>query len=95
MAARRLLTPIPGSYGDGVHRLFSLPVADVWPAYVAKLERKGRTEAELIEVARWLTGFDAATLRGHLDAGTSFADFFDAATLPPRSEEHTSELQSH
>lgn len=74
---------IPGPYGGGVHRVFAVPVADVWPAYVAKVERKGRTQAELIEVTTWLTGFDADVLQRHLDAGTTFADFFAAATLPP------------
>lgn len=66
-----------------MHRIFTTPVAAVYPHYVAKLERKGRTQAELDEVIEWLTGFDAAALGAHLEAGTTFADFFDAATLNP------------
>lgn len=60
-----------------------MPVADVYPLYVAKLERKGRTRAELDQVIEWLTGFDAPMLERHLEAGTTFADFFADATLNP------------
>lgn len=67
----------------GVHRVFTTPVASVYPLYVTKVERKGRTQAEVDEVICWLTGFDVATLRRHLDEGTTFADFFDQATLHP------------
>jgi hypothetical protein len=66
-----------------VHRIFTTPVAAVYPRYLAKVERKGRTQAELDEVFAWLTGFDDAGLAAHLDAGTTFAAFFDAATLNP------------
>lgn len=62
-------------------RIFTTKVADVYPHYVAKIERKGRTEAELHQVIEWLTGFDEAALRGHLSAGTTFEDFFGAAQL--------------
>lgn len=66
-----------------VHRIFTTSVASVYPHYVAKAERKGRTQAEVDEVIRWLTGFDEAELRRHLDDGTTFADFFAAADLNP------------
>ncbi|MBT0993314.1 DUF2200 family protein [Cellulomonas sp. DKR-3] len=66
-----------------MHRIFTTSVASVYPLYVAKVERKGRTAAEVDEVVRWLTGFDDAELRGHLEAGTTFADFFAAARLNP------------
>jgi hypothetical protein len=66
-----------------MHRIFGTSVASVYPLYVAKLERKGRTREELDEVIAWLTGFDAAALREQLDSGATFAEFFDAATLPP------------
>ena len=65
------------------HRIFAMPFAGVYPAYVAKAERKGRTRAEVDEVITWLTGFDAADLEHHLAQGTTFADFFAAATLNP------------
>jgi hypothetical protein len=64
-------------------RIFTTSVASVYPHYVAKVEKKGRTTQELHEVVEWLTGFDEATLQHHLDAGTTFADFFAAAHLNP------------
>jgi hypothetical protein len=65
------------------HRIFSTTVASVYPLYLAKVERKGRTQDELDTVIRWLTGFDEAELQRHLAAGTTFADFFAAARLNP------------
>ncbi len=58
-----------------------MPFASVYPHYVNKVERKGRTTAELDEVIRWLTGFDEAELAGHLAAETTFRDFFADARL--------------
>lgn len=66
-----------------MHRLFTTSVASVYPLYVTKVERKGRTRAEVDEVIRWLTGFDQATLDEHLAQGTTFQDFFAAADLNP------------
>ena len=66
-----------------MHRIFTTSVASVHPHYVAKVEKKSRTRAELDQVICWLTGFDEAELAHHLEAGTTFADFFDAATLNP------------
>jgi hypothetical protein len=57
----------------------------VYPHYVTKVEKKGRTQAELDQVIEWLTGFDESTLRGHLAAGTTFEDFFAAARLNPQA----------
>ncbi|MGC5166497.1 DUF2200 domain-containing protein [Luteimicrobium sp. DT211] len=64
-------------------RIFTTPFGDVYPLYVAKVERKGRTTAELDEVVRWLTGFSDAELARHLADGTTFEDFFAAADLNP------------
>ena len=64
-----------------MHRIFATSVASVYPHYVAKVEKKGRTKAELDEVIEWLTGYDAAALEAHLDAGTTFEDFFADADL--------------
>jgi hypothetical protein len=72
-----------------MHRIFTTSVASVYPHYVAKAERKGRTQAEVDQVIEWLTGFDEATLRRHLDDETTFADFFAAATLNPRVDQIT------
>jgi hypothetical protein len=68
-----------------VSRIFTTSVASVYPHYVAKVERKGRTRDELDEVIEWLTGFDEPALTRHLDAGTTFEDFFAAARLNPHA----------
>ena len=59
--------------------------ASVYPHYVTKVERKGRSQAELDQVICWLTGFDAGELEHHLAAGTTFEDFFAAAHLNPNA----------
>ena len=66
-----------------MHRIFSTSVASVYPHYVAKVEKKGRTKAELDQVITWLTGYDDAALAAHLEAGTTFEDFFADADLNP------------
>jgi hypothetical protein len=66
-------------------RIFTTSFASVYPLYVTKVERKGRTKAELDQVIEWLTGFDRAALEGHLAAGTTFEDFFADARLNPRA----------
>lgn len=66
-------------------RIFTVSVASVYPHYVTKVERKGRTVAELDEVICWLTGFDETELRQRLAADTTFADFFADARLNPRA----------
>jgi len=66
-----------------VHRIFTTSVASVYPHYVTKVERKGRTKAELDQVIEWLTGYDDAALKEHLEAETTFQDFFAAADLNP------------
>lgn len=70
-------------------RVFTISVASIYPLYLTKIEKKGRTKAELDEVFRWLTGFDDATLTAHLEARTTFADFFAVATLPPAASQIT------
>lgn len=64
-------------------RIFAVSVASVYPHYVAKVEKKGRSVAELDEVIRWLTGFDEAELQRSLADGTTFEDFFAQARLNP------------
>jgi hypothetical protein len=66
-------------------RIFTTSVAAVYPLYLAKVERKGRTKAELDQVIEWLTGYDESDLDSHLAAGTTFEDFFAAARLNPHS----------
>ena len=64
-------------------RIFTTSVAAVYPHYVTKVEKKGRTKAELDQVIGWLTGFGQGELRDHLAAGTTFEDFFAEARLNP------------
>ena len=63
------------------HRIFALPVASVYPLYIEKVEKKGRTQDELDAAITWLTGYDESELRRHLAQGTTFADFFAGARL--------------
>lgn len=72
-----------------MHRIFTTSFASVYPLYVTKVERKGRTKAELDQIIEWLTGFDEAALQRHLDAGTTFEDFFADAELNPRVDQIT------
>jgi len=74
------------------HRIYTTSVASVYPHYVTKVEKKGRTEDELREVITWLTGFDDATITQHLEEGTTFEDFFAAASLNPASEQITGSI---
>jgi hypothetical protein len=69
------------------HRIYSMSVAKVYPLYVQKAEKKGRTKAEVDAIIRWLTGHDAASLEKELKAGTSFEAFFARAPAmnPARS----------
>ncbi|WP_343520459.1 DUF2200 domain-containing protein [Sphingomonas sp.] len=61
------------------HRVYTISVASVYPHYIAKAEKKGRTQAEVDEIFRWLTGFSQEQLEAHLEAKTSFEDFFARA----------------
>jgi hypothetical protein len=58
------------------HRIYSVSVASVYPHYVAKAEKKGRTKAEVDEIICWLTGHSQTTLDRELATQTSFEDFF-------------------
>lgn len=64
------------------HRIYAMSFARVYPEYVAKAERKGRTKAEVDEVIRWLTGYDQDGLEGQLDRGAECESFFAEAPHP-------------
>lgn len=64
-------------------RVFEMSFASVYPLYLAKVEKKGRTREELDAVVRWLTGFDEAALADQIERRTSFRQFFEEATLNP------------
>ncbi len=62
-------------------RIASMTFASVYPHYVTKIEKKGRTRAELHEVISWLTGFDDKQIQQQIDDAVTFEAFFDRATL--------------
>ena len=70
-------------------RIFTTSFASVYPHYVTKVEKKGRTKADLDQVIGWLTGFDESELSDHLAAGTTFERFFADARLNPNASSIT------
>ena len=69
------------------HRIYGMSVASVYPHYVTKAEKKGRTREEVHAVIRWLTGYDEAGLAAVLADKTSFEDFFaQAPAMNPARE---------
>ncbi len=64
------------------HRIYSTSFASVYPHYVAKAERKGRSRAEVDEIISWLTGYSGDDLGSVLDAETDFETFFAEAPRP-------------
>lgn len=66
------------------HRIYTMSFAKVYPLYIAKVERKGRTKAEVDEVIRWLTGYSQKQLDAQLARETDFETFFaDAPKMNP------------
>ncbi|MCF8505015.1 MAG: DUF2200 domain-containing protein [Caulobacter sp.] len=66
------------------HRIYTTSFASVYPHYVAKAERKGRTKADVDEIIRWLTGLTQDQLDAHLEAKTTFENFFaEAPSMRP------------
>jgi hypothetical protein len=61
------------------HRIYSTSVASVYPHYVTKAEKKGRTKSEVDGIFRWLTGYSQPELEAQLEAGTDFETFFSEA----------------
>lgn len=60
-------------------KIYAMKFSSVYPHYVAKAERKGRTKAEVDAIIFWLTGYDAASLNDQIDRGTTFEVFFNEA----------------
>ena len=70
------------------HRIYSISFASVYPHYVAKAEKKGRTKAEVDEIIRWLTGFSQEELDAQLAKKSDFETFFaEAPRLNPARAE--------
>lgn len=61
------------------HRIFTTSFASVYPHYVAKAEKKGRTKAEVNEIILWLTGYSPEELAARLEDQTDFESFFTEA----------------
>lgn len=61
------------------HRIYTTSVASVYPHYVAKAEKKGRTRAEVDEIIRWLTGYSKEELEAQLEKQIDFENFFRQA----------------
>lgn len=64
-------------------RVYRMSFASVYPHYLAKAEKKGRTKAEVDEIIFWLTGYNAEALQQHIDNKTDFENFFAQAQLNP------------
>lgn len=78
------------------HRIFSTSFASIYAHYVAKVERKGRTTAELHEVLTWLTGYDDHALQRVIDEEVTLEDFFARApAMNPRAELITGVICGH
>lgn len=69
---------ITQSYDEKIARI---SFASVFPHYVAKVERKGRTKAELLDAIEWLTGYNEKDLEAMIEANVSFEYFFEHATM--------------
>lgn len=68
------------------HPIFQMPFAKVYPLYIQKAERKGRTKAEVDEIIRWLTGYTQAGLQKQIKQEVDFETFFaDAPRMHPNS----------
>jgi hypothetical protein len=68
----------------GKHRIYTTSVASVYPHYVAKAEKKGRSRSEVDEIIRWLTGYSQQAFEAHLERKTDFETFFaEAPRLNP------------
>jgi len=61
------------------HRIYTMSFASVYPNYVAKAEKKGRTKSEVDEIICWLTGYSQKQLQDQIDSQTNFEQFFGKA----------------
>lgn len=71
-------------------RIYRMSFASVYPHYINKAEKKGRTKAEVDEIIFWLTGYNEKTLQRHLDEKTDFETFFaQAPNINPNASKIT------
>jgi len=66
-------------------RIAKMTFASVYPHYITKVEKKGRTKAELLQVIEWLTGFDEQKLQVLIEEKVTFETFFERAELNPNA----------
>jgi len=76
---------MPSTTPEHDKRIAKLTFASVYPHYVAKVEKKGRTREELHQVIHWLTGFDDERLQTLIDEKVDFEEFFRRSTLNPNA----------
>ena len=69
------------------HRIFSMSIARVYPLYVAKAEKKGRTKSEVDEILCWLFGYSQQEINAHLQQETDFETFIKESPRPNPSRE--------
>ncbi|MCV6628347.1 MAG: DUF2200 domain-containing protein [Flavobacteriaceae bacterium] len=68
-------------------RIAKMKFSSVYPHYVSKIEKKGRTKDELHQIIQWLTGFDSAKLEECIQREVSFETFFAEADLHPHADQ--------
>jgi hypothetical protein len=81
------MTPTTTASHD--QKMARLTISAVYPLYLAKIERKGRTKAELDQVIEWLTGFGPQALQAQLARNATFEQFFRDASLNPNADRIT------
>jgi hypothetical protein len=66
-------------------RIAKMTFASVYPHYVTKIEKSGRTKDELQQIIEWLTGYDESSLQKHLEDKVTFEEFFQSASMNPNA----------
>lgn len=64
-----------------MHKIYSMAFSRIYPLYITKVEKKGRTKDEVDQVIRWLTGFTQKQLQKQIDTNKTLTEFFDAAKI--------------
>jgi len=72
-----------------LERVYRMSFAGVYPHYITKAEKKGRTKEEVDQIILWLTGYDQQALQKHLDEKTDFETFFNEAQINPNASKIT------
>ena len=74
-------------------RMYKMSFAGVYPLYIQKVEKKGRTKEEVDQVISWLTGYDLKAIQKHIDGRSTFVDFFaEAPELNPNASKITGSI---